>query len=52
MARATGFCFKCRAPVPETNLNKFYCSDPCRKQAYEETLQREREERGRFDYDE
>lgn len=30
MSEATGRCFHCGGPVPQTNLNKFYCKDECR----------------------
>jgi hypothetical protein len=31
---ADGFCGICDEKVPKTNLNKFYCSEPCRIEAW------------------
>ena len=32
--KADGLCTICGEKVPETNLNKFYCSEPCRIEAW------------------
>jgi hypothetical protein len=32
--RADGICGVCGNEVPSTNLNLFYCSEPCRKEAW------------------
>ena len=32
--KATGKCFICGADVPWNNVNKFYCSEPCRITAW------------------
>lgn len=32
--QADGFCGICNGLVPETNTNLFYCSEPCRREAW------------------
>lgn len=32
--KADGFCGVCGNEVPPTNLNLFYCSEKCRRQAW------------------
>ena len=32
--KADGICGVCGGKVPSSNLNKFYCSEPCRIEAW------------------
>lgn len=32
--KADGFCGICQDKVPQSNLNKFYCSDKCGQEAW------------------